>query len=148
LVADTAESISWKATIESLVRVTAFYWATLLFYCRMIGDTGIDAELRRNALAKLTNTLYVHHKRDNEKRRKARIVWPTFIAAIATRDPIHRSWLIERLREYRNLTSECSRLCSTAEEILSLQGTPDSPRVDLAGYMKSQLKLHRKDDIM
>jgi hypothetical protein len=136
LVADTAENIPWTIGIESLLRCTAFFWATLLFYCRMMEDKRIEAELRQEALARLTNILYVHRERENETRRQGRIMWPTFIAAIETRDPIHRHWFMKGLRACRNHTLECSQLCVMAEEILRLQCTPHSPRVDLADFMK------------
>jgi hypothetical protein len=127
----------WTISFESLLRCTAFYWATLLFYCQMMDDKRIDAELRREALTRLTDILYVHHERDNETRRQGRIMWPTFIAAIETKDPIHRAWFITGLRACRTHTLECSQLCVMAEEILRLQSPPGSPRVNLADFMKT-----------
>jgi hypothetical protein len=102
----------------------------------MIGGAG-DAELRQNALARLIRILYIYHAKEDDKIRQARAAWPTFMAAIESKDPIHRSFLFGKLEEFRDFTSECSRLYCSAEEILKLQDSYDSPHVDLADYMKS-----------
>jgi hypothetical protein len=117
--------------------VTSLYWATLTFYCWIIGGIETDHELRQNALAKLTHLLYVYYDQEDGKIRQARVVWPTFMAVIETKDPTHRSFLFGKLKEFRQLTSECSRLYSIAEEIMKLQDDPGNPRIDLAVYMKS-----------
>jgi hypothetical protein len=119
LVVDVADTVPWRKTLESLLRVTSFYWATVLFYCRTLGDTKINDNLRLEAVRKLTSIIYIIYERESKKQRQVRIVWPLYIATIETTDPIHKSWLLERLRGLRDLTSECFKLCSMAEEILS-----------------------------
>lgn len=119
LVAETAGMIPWKATVECLVRIVAFYWATLLYYCHTIDEQAIGTQQRQETVHKLTSALHIHHEQQHDKRFLGRIIWPTFIAAIETNDAIHRSWLLDRLRESRNLTSECYNLCVMAENILA-----------------------------
>jgi len=102
----------------------------------MIGDSKSNNEFRQDALAKLTSILYLYHEQEDNKVRQSRVVWSTFMAVIETRNSINRRFLFAKLEEFRELTSECSRLYSIAEEILRLQECSDSPGVDLARYMK------------
>lgn len=124
--------------METTTRIAACYWALLLFHRRMFGSPGPPEDLYRNAVVKVTNLLFSYHQRKLEMGNQGRLVWPTFISAIETHDPIHRGWLTERLREGRNVSAESEWAFSTAEDILAVQSTPGMPWVELAGYMQSQ----------
>jgi hypothetical protein len=124
--------------METITRIVACYWATILFHRRMLGNPGPQNELHLDAVEKATNLLFVHYEQENEKLSHSRLVWSISIAAIETHDPIHRRWLLERLRDARGLSTECDWACATAEDILTIQTAPGTPWVDLAGYMQSQ----------
>ncbi|KAH8659944.1 hypothetical protein BX600DRAFT_466969 [Xylariales sp. PMI_506] len=135
LVQSAVEATSWGPEIEVVVRITAIYWATILFYCRMLDCIRVDVTLRETALSNLTRLLYRHYQHESEGRRQVRIVWPTFIAAIETRDAIHRNWFMQKLAAVGDITSESYWLWKIAEGITEKQDVAGGAQVDLATYM-------------
>lgn len=117
--------------MESITRIATFYWACLLYHRQMFGFSGLHSDLHRQAVSKTTSLLFYRYRQDSDKRRQARVVWPTLMAAVETRDPIHRSWLMERLRDARHLTVECVQIWSMAQEALG-KGTAPRGRISMA----------------
>ncbi|KAF4627939.1 hypothetical protein G7Y89_g10215 [Cudoniella acicularis] len=136
--AETTATIPKVQTMETVTRTVASYWACILFYRRMLGDPGPQNHIYQNAVAKLTDLLYLHYEHDQSKSIHSRLVWPTFIATIEVHDRIHRSWLLGKLRDVYDLSAECGWAFSTAAKILGIQTAPGIPWVDLASYMQSQ----------
>lgn len=104
--------------MEIITRFATVYWATILFYRRMLNDPPLENDLLREATFKLINLLRYRHKQDNDYRKQSRIVWCTFMAAIETHEAVHRDWLVERLADVRNVSVECKQLWSMACTIL------------------------------
>ncbi|OKL60214.1 hypothetical protein UA08_04832 [Talaromyces atroroseus] len=105
-IADESPNSRWTCNVEVITRFAAFYWANILFYCRMLNDRTAQNDLHREAICKITNLLYYRHKQDGEYRKQSRVVWCTFMAAVETHDPVHRDWLVARLADVRNVSVE------------------------------------------
>lgn len=120
--ADEAPKRRWTSNLEIITRFAAFYWASILFYCRMLNDdypfVSPEYDLHQEAMPKLINLLYYRHKQNRDLRKQSRLVWCYFMAAIETHDPVHRDWLVERLAEVRDVSAESRQLWSTACTIL------------------------------
>ncbi|KAH8898296.1 hypothetical protein GQ53DRAFT_817576 [Thozetella sp. PMI_491] len=140
LLADETAAVPWSADIDSITGVCASYWACILFHRRVLGAPGPQETLHEEAVAKIVKMLYYRSEWETDRRRQVRVIWVVFMAAIETPDPIHRDWLLERLRVTRNETVECKALCAAAEQMLSIQTVPGIPWVDLGAYMQPQVK--------
>ncbi|KAH8696630.1 fungal-specific transcription factor domain-containing protein [Talaromyces proteolyticus] len=117
-IADESPKSRWTSNLEVITRFASFYWANILFYHRMLNDPAPQNDLHKEAVFKITNLLYYRHKQDSDLRKQSRVVWCTFMAAIETHDPVHRDWLVKRLRDVRNVSIECKQLWSQADAIL------------------------------
>lgn len=111
----------WTSNVEVITRFAAFYWAIILFYHRMLNEYHHNLPsstslygLEQEAISRLIKLLYYRHKQDRDLRKQSRVVWCYFMAAIETSDPIHRDWLMERLADVHDVSSECEQLWSMA----------------------------------
>lgn len=111
----------------------AHYLALVLFCRRWFIPSSPMEEFHQLAVASVTDTLY--SQCNQEKRRIIRYIWPMFVAAIETQDPIHRTWLLERLYEIRGASAECQWNWRVAKQIISLQSATQDHVVDLLQFM-------------
>lgn len=74
-------------------------------------------------------SLKLHRSRP---RLMVRIVWPLFIAGIATSDRIYQDWVSIRLRELGRYGQNYDRICRRFEEII--QGNKPIPREKRGHY--------------
>lgn len=134
--AEKSHGLPYTPNIETLSRIATFYWSAILFHRRMLCDASPQTSLHKEAVSKITRILYYRYHKDSEKRRQIRVVWPTFMVAIETHDPIHRGWMIERLAEARGLSAECEKLWGMANDIIRQQEISKGFVVDLGMYMQ------------
>lgn len=117
-IADQSSRNEWTTTLEIITRFACFYWASILFCQNMCHGSGLHVNLHSEALSKTTDLLYYRYKHNKDPRKQSRVVWCMFIAAIETHDWLHRDWLVQRLKDIRDVSLESSQLCSMACDIL------------------------------
>lgn len=138
---DAAIVFSFGYAMEKTIKLVAHYWACVLFCRRWLVWQSPAETIHNHAVAYIVSCLYDQYAQ--ERRRLVRFAWPMFMAAIETRDPIHRSWLLERLHEVRDASAECQWNWEVANKVIKLQSVPGQPLVDLAQFM--QLRVGTKD---
>jgi hypothetical protein len=134
---DAATVFSFGYAMEKTVKLVAHYWACVLFCRRWLVCQSPAEMIHNHAVAYIVSCLYDQYAQ--EKRRLVRFAWPMFMATIETRNPIHRTWLLERLHEIRNASAECQWNWKVATEIVELQSVPGQPLVDLAQFIQLEV---------
>ncbi len=134
--AEIARELPFGYRVFILNLVTAFYWACVLFHRRMFRWRGAQVDIHRQAVTCIVRIGYYHHEQG--KNFLNRFKWPLLMAAIETTDATDRSWLLQRLRDASDNTTEGRWICRAAEEIARLQNAPGASWVDLAQFMQGR----------
>lgn len=115
--------------VQKAIRVTAYYWACVLFCRRWFIRSHAPGKIHLNATALIIRSARSQYI--EEKRRLVRYVWPIFMAAIETNAPVDRGWLLERLYDLRTVSAESAWAWNVANHVMRLRSVPGTPYVDL-----------------
>lgn len=131
---DAASIFSVNYATQKSLKAKAYYWACVLFCRRWLFRQMSREAVHREGLEFIIHSL--HDQYSQEKRRLVRFVWPMFMAAIETTDPIQRTWLLARLYEIREASADCQWSWTVAKEMTELHSGPSESLVDLAEFMQ------------
>jgi hypothetical protein len=116
LAAEHLCTAAYSPNKECITRIATFYWACILYHRHMLGSIEHHDHIYDEAMSNLAAIVFSRYEEDRETRRLSRMVWPTYIGAVETSDPIHRAFFLNSLRESQTLSAECRWMYEMAEE--------------------------------
>ena len=131
-----AESLPGRRVLRTVRDGVAGYCANILLHRRLLWPSKPRAQMHEDALSKV---LEVAHDTYSQKGSwdLIMLVFPLLVAGIETDDPIHASWIRERLSETRMAGKSSEWACKILEKAKSFKNGETEGRAHFLRLLKT-----------
>ena len=115
-----AESLPGRRVLRTLRDGMAGYCADIVLHRCLLWPSKPQTQTHRDALSKILEIAHQSYS-ENGPWNLIMLLWPLLLAGIETDDPIHGSWIRERLGETRIAGNSSEWACKTLDKAKALK---------------------------